>query len=284
MSFQGHIIKLNNSIARKRKIPTTILRSTTTNNSSSPLQTDIPSISSNLISGSLTFDLSKILAKIKKTLVDISKKNTSSSCFELKNYNGHWISIKLPCILDESVISLFDVNNFYKNFYIAFDNVEMEKCKVNFLRFESQINVTIRVDIPKTIINDNINKTFNSQDHLRTFRLLTCLLLAFLFNIKLSNSCECFPISESDFGLYTIGLGMNCLKNECRQYLYDHPTMYDLLLHSPECTTSFGNINVFNNSIISNMVGSNIRATIDIEDIRNNILLSSKARQKNFAI
>jgi hypothetical protein len=206
---------------RLRSQATRAISNTASNNP--PVNTN----TSTEIKGTLTIRMSEILRVIER-LLDLSVSNTSPE-LSAANYttitvvmlSGQEISLTLPL---SNASKLVSSNTFNANYVFAFGAPFPANVQPQLL---FGLSISIINDLP---FNNNANL---SLDEARSFRSVLCVLLGLVLNIK-TLDCACFPQSQPELSAVRAGLGLNCVKLECKNQLLVNPALFDSLF-SNDC-------------------------------------------------
>lgn len=209
------------------------------------------------IVGDAILDLSDLLDIINSKILQNNTFNTVNNIQEivLEKANGDKINFFIPL---KNYKEYFQKSHFLGNYNKAF-NVDFP-VNTTSLRFSS-INFLI-----KTTNLENGKTNLDNSIYIKYFRLLTCIIFGFIFDIKL-NECSCLPQTTGEMMLFKNNIPFNCLKIDCKNRLAMFPNEIDFL--------TYGNCDNFNvQSVIigltANSVG-NLNLKLNIKNLLNNI-------------
>lgn len=224
------------------------------------------SVSSKLNQGVIYLKLSSILNKIKSS-VTVKLNSSGLADLEIKNFSKKVIKITLPVT---NFDRLFEQNSFNNNFFISFKQT-----------FPVNVTSTVLNNITLNIQNDlpfNNNSTLTSLE-ITSFRMLTCLIFGFRFGLVIGNGlCSCYPTNVAELNAVTSGIGMNCVKLECKNFLLLNPDLFDNLLNT-DCSdigiqAAFISISAFANGKIS-FDNLNVEQTFDCISQNSDVIVNS---------
>lgn len=106
---------------------------------------------------------------------------------KIKKYNGQYLNLILPL---DNYTKYFQPSIFLKNYFWAFKNEFPSKA--NLFSFPE-----IEIEFQKENLDQNLPTNLNEITK-PYFKILTCLIFGFLFDIKLGNDCICYPYRENN--------------------------------------------------------------------------------------
>lgn len=212
------------------------------------------------IKGNCTIKLHALLTHIINAHNDEIKIESLNSKIDIqrikiKKYNNQFITMIIPF---DNYKKYFQPSVFLANYLFAFNNDF--PAEASFINFKS---ISLKFDLNNIVSNNvsnlnNINKVY--------FKILTCLFFGFLFDIKLSNDCACYPQTLSEFIIFKSNISFNCIKLDCKERLIQNPLEIDYYNYS-DCNNldlQFYNIN-------SKLISSNINYQINLNNFYTNL-------------
>lgn len=211
-----------------------------------------------LFRGRIDFSLENILQSFRSIVlpgVVNQRNNNADYLIKLEKYNKQYIHLYLPKNLDIS--NMFNRDTFLSNFNIAF-NKSLNATIKKFFTFK---------DVDVNFIVTNIGEVTHNLTHenIYYFRLLTCILFGFIYDIQLS-TCSCYPQTISEFLLFKANISFNCIKQDCKLRLISYPNEIDFINYS-ECSEN--NIQITNTNL--KLLSNNINLELNLNNFKKNL-------------
>ena len=179
--------------------------------------------------GSATIPISSILNNIIASIKPINLQRTEHLVV-LKQFGAeNTVSLFGPVRYQ----LIFRPEVFAANFYAAFG-------RVFSIIYVAPLMIGLDIDIIMDIPPDTGVPNITELEH-AAFRFATCLIFGQKYGLKLVG-CACYPQNDSEFYAISAGIGLNCVKFDCKNELQANPNSYDVLVHADCSDISYNSV------------------------------------------
>lgn len=192
-----------------------------------------------MFNGEATIKLTKLLKIIQDTFKDEGNINHTlhgTMLLKIKHSSTNIFELELPCL---NISEMFSNHTFLQNFRIAFNQNFPSEVKLNNFPSIMKTNVSFDDLMP---YNEKLKSNLTLENTVY-FRLLTCMLFNFMFDIGL-NTCDCYPKNKFEYELFKMGVGFNCISLQCKNRLINNPSELDFFTHSDCSTMNIQSVNI----------------------------------------
>ncbi len=211
--------------------PATVLNNSLENNTETNLITSnarviLYNTNTDLISGTIEYDYTKMINVIKSNLSQNENNQFQNiKIIKITAIDNDFISFYIPNYL--KLDKILSITNFETNFSKAFGT---DLQNVNFYNKDFR-KIIVLIKSNANLVRDT-QKTLDDYE-LTFFRTIFCFSLSYLFNLKCA-VCACYPQDINQLLLWKSGINMNCINAaECKSFLTQNPGAIDPMFVGP---------------------------------------------------